>query len=57
MTEYLTTEQVADMFQVPVATVRDWRYKETGPPAIRVGKYVRYPANAVEEWVEGLEVT
>jgi transcriptional regulator with XRE-family HTH domain len=38
----LTTEELAEYLQVPVATTYQWRYRHEGPPGCRVGKYVRY---------------
>lgn len=37
--DLLTTEEVAQIFRVPVATIRKWRNDRTGPPGFRVGKY------------------
>ncbi|MFJ9129577.1 helix-turn-helix transcriptional regulator [Streptomyces sp. NPDC102340] len=45
---YLTTDDIAEMFEVPKETVYQWRKKETGPPSFRIGKYVRYdPADVL----------
>ena len=47
---YLTPDDIADMFKVPLETVYQWRKKRTGPPGFRVGKYVRYDPAAVGRW-------
>lgn len=47
---YLTPEDIAALFSVPIETVYAWRKKHTGPPAFRVGKYVRYDPAAVHAW-------
>ncbi|MEU4999411.1 helix-turn-helix domain-containing protein [Streptomyces sp. NPDC021622] len=47
---YLTPEDVASLFSVPLETVYQWRKKRTGPPGFRVGKYVRYDPTAVRDW-------
>lgn len=44
--------ETAAYLGVPVATLYDWRYRETGPPSHRVGRHVRYVPNEVHAWVE-----
>jgi len=53
--DLLTVEEVAEIFRVPVATVRKWRNEGSGPPGFRVGKYVRYRRSAVELYITELE--
>ncbi|MFE1402743.1 helix-turn-helix transcriptional regulator [Streptomyces sp. NPDC058770] len=48
---YLTPEDIAAMFCVPIETVYHWRKRRTGPPGFRVGRHVRYDPVAVREWV------
>ncbi|MFE3494195.1 helix-turn-helix domain-containing protein [Streptomyces sp. NPDC059169] len=48
---YLTPEDIAGMFSVPIETVYHWRKQRTGPPGFRVGRYVRYDPVAVRDWV------
>ncbi|MBP2585029.1 putative DNA-binding transcriptional regulator AlpA [Streptomyces sp. PvR006] len=48
---YLTPEDIAALFGVPLETVYQWRKKRTGPPGFRVGKYVRYDPADVRAWV------
>jgi excisionase family DNA binding protein len=50
MTEWLTTEEVAEKLKVPPASVKRWRAARTGPPYIQVGRHVRYPVDAFERW-------
>ncbi|MFD4755726.1 helix-turn-helix domain-containing protein [Streptomyces sp. NPDC058426] len=50
-TRYLTAEDLATLFAVPLETVYAWRRKRTGPPAFRVGKHLRYDPAAVHAWV------
>lgn len=45
---------VSDYLGVPVSTVYQWRSRGEGPPGRRVGKYVRFKPDDVEEWFEGL---
>lgn len=46
--DYLTTEQVAEMFGVPIETVRYWRHISYGPAPFKVGRHIRYIGS---EWV------
>jgi excisionase family DNA binding protein len=51
--ERLWTEQeAADYLQVAVGTLRRWRAEGTGPPALRVGRNVRYRRSDVDGWLE-----
>ncbi len=36
---------------VPEPTLKDWRYRGTGPDWIRVGQHVRYEPEAVRRWL------
>jgi predicted DNA-binding transcriptional regulator AlpA len=44
---YLTVDELAERYQVPVATVRYWRVQGTGPKAVKIGRWVRYPLTDV----------
>ncbi|MGW5782114.1 helix-turn-helix domain-containing protein [Streptomyces sp. NPDC003863] len=46
---YLTPDDIAELFGVPLETVYQWRRKRTGPPGFRVGKHVRYDPAAVQK--------
>ncbi|GAA1093162.1 helix-turn-helix domain-containing protein [Kitasatospora arboriphila] len=48
---FLTPEDVAALFGVPLETVYQWRRKRTGPPGFRAGRHVRYHPDAVARWV------
>ncbi|MCP3758743.1 helix-turn-helix domain-containing protein [Streptomyces sp. TBY4] len=48
---YLTPDDIAELFDVPLETVYQWRKKRTGPPGFRVGKHVRYDPTAVHSWI------
>jgi excisionase family DNA binding protein len=48
----MTADDVAAFLQVPLATLYNWRSEHKGPPAFRVGKYLRYRRQAVEAWLE-----
>jgi DNA-binding transcriptional MerR regulator len=45
-------QDVAAFLQVPVQTVYSWRAQGSGPPARRVGKYLRYRPADVIAWFE-----
>jgi predicted site-specific integrase-resolvase len=47
---YFTPDQVAERYQVSEATLKEWRYKGTGPEYVRLGRHVRYPATALERF-------
>lgn len=51
---WLTLEQLCDRLQVPVTTVRWWRTQRTGPPAVKIGRFLRYRLADVERWEESL---
>ncbi|MGO9294784.1 MAG: helix-turn-helix transcriptional regulator [Streptosporangiaceae bacterium] len=44
---YLTIDDLAERYQVPVATVRYWRLQGVGPKAVKIGRFVRYPLASV----------
>jgi excisionase family DNA binding protein len=48
----LSAAEVADYFQVPLATLYRWNSIGTGPRRIRVGKHVRYRRVDVEAWLD-----
>lgn len=50
----LTAEEVAEQLQVAVNTLYDWRTRKPvyGPPAIKVGKYLRWKQADVEAWID-----
>ncbi|MFC9911784.1 helix-turn-helix domain-containing protein [Streptomyces sp. NPDC127197] len=48
---YLTPDDIAEMFEVPLETVYQWRKKRTGPPGFRIGKHLRYDPADVRSYV------
>ncbi|MER7787925.1 helix-turn-helix domain-containing protein [Streptomyces sp. NPDC097640] len=48
---YLTPDDIADLFEVPLETVYQWRKKRIGPPGFRIGKYVRYDPADIRRYV------
>ncbi len=48
-------DDVADYLGVPVQTVYGWRHKSYGPPAIKVGKHLRWHPATVIAWAKQQE--
>lgn len=48
----LSTEELAEYLQVPVPTIYTWRQNGQGPPAIKVGRHLRFRYEDVFEWVQ-----
>ncbi|MBT2511037.1 helix-turn-helix domain-containing protein [Streptomyces sp. ISL-98] len=48
---YLKPDDIAEIFDVPVETVYQWRKKRTGPPGFRIGKHLRYDPADVRTYV------
>ena len=48
----LTVQELADLLQVPAKTIYAWRYKRIGPPAVPMGKYLRFRAEDVAAWLD-----
>ncbi|MEU8692115.1 helix-turn-helix domain-containing protein [Streptomyces sp. NPDC048665] len=48
---YLTSDDIAEIFEVPKETVYQWRKKRLGPPGFRIGKYIRYDPADVSAYV------
>jgi excisionase family DNA binding protein len=48
----LTTQELADFLQVPIATIYGWRYRGEGPKASKVGRHLRYRFRDVEDWLD-----
>lgn len=52
---YLTIDDLAERYQVPVATIRYWRHLGTGPKAMKIGRFVRYKIDDVLAWERQLQ--
>jgi excisionase family DNA binding protein len=52
LSRLLTVQELADLLQVPVKTIYTWRYKGIGPPAVPLGRYLRFRADDVAAWLE-----
>ena len=47
----MSVKELAELLQVSVKTIYDWRYRGLGPTAIRVGRHVRYEPDEIERWL------
>lgn len=52
MTEYLTTQEVAEALRTPAETLRYWRHVGKGPRSFKLGRRVLYAKADVEAFVE-----
>ena len=50
MTNLLTPEQLAELLNIPVRTLGQWRYVGRGPRYIPVGRHIRYDPAEVTRW-------
>lgn len=49
--ELLDTNEVSQILRTDPATLRYWRYMDTGPQSFRLGRRVMYRRSDVEEWL------
>jgi predicted DNA-binding transcriptional regulator AlpA len=49
---YLTPDDIAELFEVSLETVYQWRKKRTGPRGFRIGKHLRYDPADVRAYVD-----
>jgi predicted DNA-binding transcriptional regulator AlpA len=49
-----TVQDVSSFLGVPVKTIYDWRTRRYGPPARKVGRYLRYEPDDVKRWFASL---
>jgi len=47
-----SAQDLADYLDVPIGTVYYQRSRSDGPPAIRVGKHLRYRPSDVKAWLD-----
>ena len=51
----LSIDEVAELLNVPVTTVRKWRAKREGPRFFRVGKYLRCEPSDLRAFIDELK--
>lgn len=49
--QWLTPEDLANMWQVSPGTIANWRTNKRGPEFVRIGGLVRYSPEAVQTWL------
>lgn len=52
LSRLLTVKELADLLQIPTKTIYTWRYKGIGPPAVPMGRYLRFRAEDVVAWLD-----
>ncbi|MCC5949296.1 MAG: helix-turn-helix domain-containing protein [Nitriliruptoraceae bacterium] len=52
MDRLLSPSDVAEVLEVPIATLYRWRQNRYGPPAIKVGKHLRYRERDVQSFID-----
>lgn len=53
MSDYITTQELAELIRTPVETVRYWRHVGKGPASFKPGgRRVLYARSDVEAWIE-----
>jgi len=52
MDDLLSPQQLADYLGLSVGSIYGMNYSRTGPPAIKVGRQVRYRRSDVEQWLD-----
>jgi excisionase family DNA binding protein len=45
-----TIREVSALLAVPVGTLYQWRHSGDGPPALRLGKHLRFDPDSVRRW-------
>jgi predicted DNA-binding transcriptional regulator AlpA len=50
--EYLSNLDLAARYKAPLETIRKWRSTGYGPPAVKLGRHVRYRRSDVLRWEE-----
>ena len=48
----LSVQELANLLQIPPKTVYSWRYEGKGPPAVPIGKYLRFRVEDVLAWLD-----
>jgi excisionase family DNA binding protein len=50
--ELLTIAEAAEVLRTPVATLRYWRHRNTGPRSFRLGRRVLYRRDDLHAWID-----
>lgn len=49
--EYLSAEQLSDLYGIPGSTWRYWASIGTGPPSLKIGRRRKWRRSDVEKWI------
>lgn len=52
---WMTPDELSALIKVPIPTIYTWRARKSGPPAVRIGKHLRYRRTAVDAWLAARE--
>lgn len=55
--EFISIEELSQLLDIPVSTIRGWRQAGTGPAAYRIGGRLRYTMADVTAWLEAQRTT
>jgi len=47
----LGPEELSEVLGVPVGTLYQWRHRQQGPPALKLGRHLRWRLEDVELWL------
>ena len=50
--DLLTIAEAAQLLRTPVATLRYWRHRNTGPRSFRLGRRVLYRRDDLHAWID-----
>ena len=50
MSQFLNTEQAAKHLGFEPGTLNQWRWRGAGPRFVKLGKFVRYRTDDLDEW-------
>jgi len=50
MVHLVTPKELSESSGIPVRTLAQWRYLDTGPAYIKLGGHVRYHPDDIEAW-------
>lgn len=54
--ELLIPQEVADKLKVDVQLLNQWRSARKGPKFLKLGRFVRYKASDLKEWLDSRAV-
>jgi predicted DNA-binding transcriptional regulator AlpA len=49
---YLKDKELARRWNISVALIRKMRVEKTGPPAVKIGRSIRYRIHEAEAWLD-----